>query len=132
MTTRKRALVLPLAAVAALTGAAFAIRAWLAPIPHRINQASYEQIRGGMTEEEVIGILGVPPGHYYRGDCFWGQISGIRLSARDGKLEAWVSGMWWIEVAFSPEGKVRDKRGGPSVQPHEPTLLECLRRWARL
>lgn len=36
---------------------------WTAP-NHRINQSYADQIRKGMTEDEVIQLLGLPPGDY--------------------------------------------------------------------
>ena len=46
--------------------AVVALTPWARPTPprHRINRHGFEQIRMGMTQADVEGILGVPPGQY--------------------------------------------------------------------
>lgn len=52
------------AAVLLATVAILFFYPFVAPPAHRIDQAHFDMIKGGMTEAEVDGIFGVPAGEY--------------------------------------------------------------------
>src|SRR5262245_21571913 len=43
----------------------------------RIDVGTYERIRPGMTEREVIDLLGAPPGFHFRGVVFFHTIGAV-------------------------------------------------------
>ncbi|MCI0743828.1 MAG: hypothetical protein L0Y58_00330 [Verrucomicrobia subdivision 3 bacterium] len=47
-----------------LAAAAFVFVLWWTTPNHRINVDSFKKIKNGMTLDEVVQIVGVPPGHY--------------------------------------------------------------------
>jgi hypothetical protein len=48
----------------------WAFCAFLKSSQHRINDESFERISVGMSEEDVVAILGVPYGQHYSGRSF--------------------------------------------------------------
>jgi outer membrane protein assembly factor BamE (lipoprotein component of BamABCDE complex) len=86
-----------------------------------INRERFEQIKEGMTRDEVLAVIGLPPGDYsvvkWPGeDFYWID----RVSGPAGMLERenWASDDGWIAVTFD-KGKALDRsfnevRGWPA------------------
>jgi hypothetical protein len=111
---KKRLLVrLALVSCLALTGLVLFLR-WTSPIA-RINRESFQQIRLGMTEEEVIAILGVPPS---KNDLDYLSkrvkkkfdaigMGEIRQDNSPLNVKAWVGDGYAIEIGFDQTGACR-------------------------
>jgi hypothetical protein len=101
---------------------------WLAPAPHRINRAGFEQIREGLTQAEVEAILGVPPGDYSTVD--------LRVAPADRyvfppelRAQEWLSDDGCVGIGFGPDGTVAAKHFTPvSVATAHPRLNRSQRR----
>ena len=77
------------------------------------TRAKFEQVQEGMTREEVIRIVGGPPGDYtIDGADFW--------RCDDGLLVVW----------FDISGRAVQK--DVEIIPRPPTLTERIRRWLGL
>lgn len=110
----------------------------------RISRESYNEIKAGMTEQEVEGLLGGPAGDYTNGRChvpyignacslcdeesYFAEIAEIRES-RD-----WTGCKGLVSVGLNEGGRVVEKRFFPVVpsDPNAQTLLAKLRRWLGL
>lgn len=82
---------------------------WLTQRPHRVNAETFLKIEPGMTEEQVYGLVGVPPGDYRRQQAIVGTET-ARVAMRTGECKEWRSdhGVFW--VWFDVDGKVESKR----------------------
>ncbi|HYT90341.1 MAG TPA: hypothetical protein VEL76_16660 [Gemmataceae bacterium] len=82
---------------------------WPSQPRHRINTEGYEQLRLGMTEQEVENVLGVPAEDYGPGK---GEILdyGVFTSASnsiktDPRGKKWLAGSLAITVCFDDHGR---------------------------
>jgi hypothetical protein len=104
----------------ALCGAAVgAFLLW--PRADAFDASLYWHIKEGMTREEVIALLGVPPGDYHTDTrlCVRCYATSSFVVTAEGKLlqectyEIWVSNRGVIEVGFDKECKVIGKSFTP-------------------
>ena len=80
---------------------AVVVGAWL-PVPRsRITQENFELIQGGMSEEQVIVILGDAEHNY-------GSLPQDIPHWGGSRLRLWRDGPNWIVVFFDEDGKVID------------------------
>ncbi|HEV3257706.1 MAG TPA: hypothetical protein VG013_12545 [Gemmataceae bacterium] len=85
-------------------------------LPPRFTEEKVARIHEGMTEEEVVAILGKPAGYYASFDApdvlppeSWKTPEGYPLP--DGTfMRGWVSDAGAVEVYFRPDGRVRRSR----------------------
>jgi len=71
-----------------------------------ISEASWERIERGMTEDEVIRILGVPAG-LYSGTYWGGHPSQTTFFVVEGtEKKQWTGKEFVIEIGFDQENKV--------------------------
>ena len=110
---KRRLIQLIIFACLALAGLVLFLR-WTTPNA-RINRESFQQIRTGMTEEEVIEILGVPPRKYddsyvsKRAKKKFDVVGVTDLPGDDPNLitKAWVADGMAIQIGFDQTGKAR-------------------------
>jgi hypothetical protein len=70
-----------------------------------VGRARYNQIKEGMSREEVLTIIGLPPGNH--STDFYTAVSVERTSeSREGEIVFWVSNTGMIEVGFDDQEKV--------------------------
>src|SRR4051812_22734585 len=99
---RRRVLVIGLAvALIITTGALLLYVARRGPISH----VAYEQIRVGMTEEDVQAVLVLPPGNHAT-DFYTAVGKEEQGQKGGGSPQWWTSNIGMIEVEFDAEGKV--------------------------
>jgi hypothetical protein len=108
----------------------------LAALPESkpLNVGGFYDVRVGMAQSEVEGLLGGPPGNYgrYAGGPAWMTLEGS--PAPPGSVEkVWCDDAHRFEVYFDREGRVVGfhKRAGYSQRPG-PSWLERLRAWLGL
>jgi len=102
------------------------------PIKHRINDEGYHGIQMGMTEQEVIQVLGVKPGDHGPGvgeiietGCFTMASASIRS---DPKGKKWLAGDFAITVCFDEGGRVNGKATDSVYRPYDtPIEMVCQR-----
>ncbi len=109
----------------------------------RISRASYNEIKAGMSEQEVQVLLGGPAGDYTGGrycipmlmggcrlctDELYGNLADVRL-----RLE-WTGSKGAVWIGLDEHGKVMQKFHFPVVPVDRSgeTLLAKLRRWLGL
>lgn len=102
---------------------------------HRINEDSYDRIRIGMTEDQVVNIIGVAYGQYYSGTAdviapigAFNSTGSIVTNHLDGKIlsesvfsngelafrrKGWVGADMSIWVCFDKNGLVFNKISYP-------------------
>jgi hypothetical protein len=106
---------------------------WLTASRHHITAANIAKISPGMSQEDVQGLLGAPPGYEAPGR----MCGGICLTGLDeglwqrGKHECWVGEEVAVLVFFDAEGHVLRYLTTSSV-PIVESFLEKLRRWFHL
>lgn len=139
----RRRLLLMVLGIALLTLLGAGLLACLTNRGHRISRESYNQIKAGMTEQELEGLLGGPAGDYTNGryqvgyiaepcslcdEALYAEISEIR-SSRD-----WTGFQGLVSVGLNERGRVVEKRYFPvcPVDPVGETLLARFRRWLGL
>jgi hypothetical protein len=66
-------------------------------------RATFEQVRDGMTREEVAATVGAPPGDYTGHDV---------CLVDDGDGETWTANDASLVVAYGPEGLAKEVRIG--------------------
>jgi hypothetical protein len=97
-----------------------AVLTW--PRGPRPCRATFEQVREGMTYEEVIATVGAPPGDYSGGRCIDGWIGG-----GSGSMGTyWTTTERVLFVLFDSDGRAA------AVRTWEPTLLPDPPLWTRL
>jgi hypothetical protein len=92
----------------------------------RCGLEAYQAIRLGMTLEEAVAVVGVPPGDYtgghvrdFRSETEYGQSEFIPPASRKSASHAvWSGGKGRISLGFDEDGRVWVKhftpqRGGP-------------------
>jgi hypothetical protein len=93
---------------------------WFARPHPRIDQATVDKIQPGMTEQEVIDIIGAPPGNYGLGhgemDEWVELIRTMRIYNQTGNnpwfepaplaVKDWLGQEHGIRVSFDPQGNV--------------------------
>src|SRR5262245_52497407 len=107
---KRRLIQLVVLACLALAGFVFFLR-WTTPNA-RISRESFEQIWLGMTEEEVIEILGVPPNNYdldyvSRRVNKMLDVIAVNDSSLDNSIltvKAWVTDGLAIRIGFDQSG----------------------------
>jgi hypothetical protein len=99
---------------------------WPSPPKHNISTLGYEQIRLGMTEQEVVTILGVPSGDYGSGQgeiLEYGDFTmNSHLIRTDPKGKKWLAGCLAITVCFDEHGRVRAKMTEEVYRPYDSAL----------
>jgi hypothetical protein len=137
MRTRKRLLLLGGAVLAAV----LAWGAWelLRPHPPRFTMDLTFRIRPGMTEAEVVAILGKPAGNYASPGalggvgCWEDRYWDDKRTAEVGSYtKGWISDAGAIWVRFGPDGRVYTKSWNRVGFPRGPeTPWGRIYRWAR-
>jgi hypothetical protein len=100
----KRAILIALSVLFALVG----VGLFFLPVLARrdgITQENFEKIQTNMTENDVVDILGAPPGTYSSGAI-----------VADNAPEGWSQGDWTTHVLFSPELETAVVAAGVSVR----------------
>jgi hypothetical protein len=119
--TRRRVLCGPLFASVVL--ACFAGWLWATSGP-RVTRARFEQVREGMSRDEVIRIVGGPPGYYSTLPSSYIQFCHLeheKWFCDDGTLLVRIDG----DTATNVEVLA-------GVNPGPPTLTQRIRRWLGL
>jgi hypothetical protein len=133
---RRRLLV---TAGSALVGLALAACAFLyCHRPARFTKEMAERIQPGMTEAEVVAILGWPAGNHADPETswlgsgpfpIWESPTGWR---KDGiTTKGWISDVGAIGVDFGPDGRVRDRWWEAVLGPVHESPLDFVRRLFR-
>jgi hypothetical protein len=126
----KRRLLLSLTAFTCLGLLGFFGLVWLTAPAHRINHESFENLRRGMTESEVEGILGVPAGDYEPPD-FKRRIypsSDLFIPVVLCEEKQWKGGGYVINIWFDDSQKLYHCR----INGQAPdTFLDKVRRFLR-
>jgi hypothetical protein len=102
--------------------------------PSPISRAAFDQIKEGMTLEEVESVIGVPPGDYAP------ESGGTRVGPVTGAEPFWSqpTGTWFvfwssraceIIVSVAPDGRVTGKMFYRLVERPPPTVMERVDRW---
>jgi hypothetical protein len=122
--TRRRLLCGLLLASAVL--ACFAGWLWTTSGP-RVTRARFEQVKEGMSRDEVIHTVGGPPGNYSRDDTI-GMPTGLRYH----RYESWICDDGELAVRFDAAGTVSHAVVLDVWNLGSPTLTERIRRRLRL
>ena len=94
----------------------------------RVTRARLEQVKEGMTREEVIRTVGAPPGDYTNGPVIMQGVSFTDTSDIDA---FWVCDDAGLIVYFDDAGTVSYVSIVDVIAP-SPTLTEKIRRWLGL
>jgi hypothetical protein len=119
------------ASLLAVAGAATLLAVAFAPPPRRLNVDAFPLVRTGMTQAEVEGLLGGPPGNYGRHAGGEGMMTLEGYIAPAGSVERlWCDDANRFEIYFDREGRVvgLHKRASYSQSP-APGLFARLRAW---
>jgi hypothetical protein len=95
--------------------------------PIRINKSTYEHIKIGLSERQVMEILGRPAGDYTTTGS-WAAVAGGRSPLPAEVEKQWVSDEGYIRIIFGPDGRVADKRFAV-VGISSLSLFGRVRRW---
>lgn len=141
MRKRKRLLILPgLLAAALFIGAGLQLF-WDSSPPPRFTAALADRIHQGMTEAEVVAVLGMPAGDYHTTEIYlrapddyrskvWIKPEGLR--GPDGITEkAWISNEGGVTVEFDSEGRVCRSYWEGYWTPKPQSWFDSIRRWLR-
>jgi hypothetical protein len=120
--TRRRALCGLLLASALLT--CFAGWLWIASLP-RVTRARFEQVKKGMSREEVIRTVGGPPDDYSTGDVVW-------LSGPAVGYQRWICDDGELLVYFDGAETAEELVIFDVVYAGPRTFTERMRRWLGL
>jgi hypothetical protein len=100
---------------------------WLLQPHPRIDAETCEKIQAGMTEREVIDIIGAPAGDYGVGK---GEIEiytrGYIWKVDDPRVKNWLGQEKAIEIVFTDEGKVESRALRDVWRPYESQLDRIL------
>jgi hypothetical protein len=125
---RKRVLKL-LGLLAAIAVAGFLLLIWITPVP-RLTEETFEQIKGGMSEEQVVALLQVPGSK----SVYWAQAGGSDIVVAsygdrtgEGQWKEWANGGQAILIRFD-----RGKVGWVAQFKYSESLFDKVRRWLRL
>jgi hypothetical protein len=127
----RRRLLLGAGALALLGLAGVAVVRLAGPSP-RINRESYDQIRPGMTRQQVEHIIGAAPGDYRRagGRAVYferPELPDPQATTVGLEEEVWIGEEAAILVGFDARGLAADKQF--ATMPHgDETFLDRLRR----
>jgi len=126
--TRKRLLLWLLACIAFFTVGFILLSLKTGP---RINQASFDQIQEGMTEAEVVEILGSPAGDYGPGSDFVFYLPRRGWLGSPTDERRWSAGEFAITVTFDHERRVFAKKSEEVKLrfPPQQGVLKKLRNW---
>ena len=109
---------------------------WLLRPHPRINEESFNAIQVGMTEQEVVAIIGAPAGNYglgraEEGDVFAVAAIMLELDHSTGPKKDWFGPEKGIRIGSDLEGKVMTKRlYGVWREYDSPLDMVCV--WCRL
>jgi hypothetical protein len=110
----------------------FAFWLWIENSP-KTTRARFEQVKKGMSREQVIRWVGGPPGDYSEGR---GQPIGHRPVTWDDpkpyRYQTWVGDDAWMLVGFDEDDTVVRVAVQIVRQKSQPTLIERFRRWLGL
>jgi hypothetical protein len=103
---------------------------WLTRPKYRINEESVRAIRVGMTEEEVVAIIGVPPGSYASDGVLPNNASPLDGDepTPGSQYKTWFSERMGILVRFGASGRVEGRWSISVFSVWEETLFERIRR----
>jgi hypothetical protein len=79
---------------------AFLLTVALRPRGPQPCRMTFEQVREGMTFDEVCATVGGPPGDYSRGESWWGG-HGVKFCGCEG----WLGPDAQLMVRFDPDGR---------------------------
>jgi outer membrane protein assembly factor BamE (lipoprotein component of BamABCDE complex) len=112
-------------------------------LPIRFTEEMADRIRPGMTEAEVVAILGRPAGDYTTGECYhrgpwwkdytegdWGNQEGRDWSPEGMFTKEWLSDEGGVQVLFGGDGRAVALWWLDLGNPNEPPSLTArLQRW---
>src|SRR5688572_16183865 len=128
---RKR-LLTTLAVLTVLLAGGYLFLWWTAPPRHNIKKMSWQAIQIGMTRDEVKVTLGVPPGHYGRGDGTWFRGGGQFPWTQPSNSDAWSLDDFVIWVVYDADEKVEMRWVSTNSTPHPDPFFTRLRHWLHL
>lgn len=101
--------------------------------PHpRIDAETLQKIQVGMTEREVIDIIGAPPGNYGVGE---GELNPFNVSTfwifPEKSVKTWLGRDKAIQIGFADDGKVLSKNIGNVWREYD-SHLHMVGVWFRL
>jgi hypothetical protein len=100
----------------------------LSPRSPRPCQATFEQVREGMTYDDVCETVGGPPGDYSGGRCIDGWIN----MRRTRSVTYWTTTESVLSIVFDSDGRAAVVRTYEPTLVPEPPLKERLRVWLGL
>jgi hypothetical protein len=95
-----------------------------------VNRQSFDQIKNGMTEAEVIALFGVPPGDYASGTSMYTLVGRVAVP-EEVRSSDWTSDEAAIEIAFDRNGRVVSKLFNAGSHMPTPGLLDRFRALLR-
>jgi hypothetical protein len=102
-----RRVLLILGALGLLAVVGVLVLVWLPRPGDRITRETFEQIRDGMTLDEVEAIIGAPPGEYTTTDVIYSEFLGSTIILRGSRdMPAWEGYQGKIVVFLDAERKV--------------------------
>jgi outer membrane protein assembly factor BamE (lipoprotein component of BamABCDE complex) len=115
-----RKIALSAAALLVLIAVAFAVYCYTRPQP-RIDEETLAKIKDGMTEREVIDVIGAPAGNYGLGD---GEMPFLLWYSNEpkGVAKDWLGHENGLRVWFDSDGKVVASRLSAVWRPYESHL----------
>jgi hypothetical protein len=127
---RKRIVICSLTFLALAAGS-FAAFWFLQPRP-RIDEQAFARIEHGMTEQQVIDIIGAPPGNYGVGE---GELNPFNVSTfwifPEKSVKTWLGRDKAIQIGFADDGKVLSKNIGNVWREYD-SHLHMVGVWFRL
>jgi hypothetical protein len=132
----KRRWLLKLGVLACLGFVALVAFLWWTAPTHRIDQRGFEKIRAGMTSDDVVSVIRVPPGDYttLQLDAMSPGLRRQTLALKNfnnpdiSLFKAWLCDSACIVVSFDETDKVRNAYYHSFAEPWP----DVLRRWLRI
>jgi hypothetical protein len=88
---------------------------YLSNMPPRINEQTYAKIRAGMTKNDVIALIGAPPGRYGGSNSSEKEYRHAKFLGSRDLVVLGVTSCWWeddrseICVQFGVDGRILSK-----------------------
>lgn len=90
----------------------------------RVTREQLERVEKGMTRDQVVAVLGHPPGNYASGPCLR-QMRGMRY----WNHESWVCDEGELLVEFDEKGTAARVEIWAVMPAGRPTIVERMREW---
>ncbi len=117
-----------------LLAVAAATTLWfLFPHEPRFTEEQCDLLSSGMTKEEVIALLGCPPGDYTTRKQRFVHCTGSRCSADDIKInhagKCWCGDDGAIGLVLESDGTLRRAEYYSTLTPEPTTVMERIKGW---